>query len=534
MTTVPAIDYTNKDFASLREAMLELARYRLPEWTDRSTADVGMLLVDLFAYMGDVAFYYLDRTASECFLDTALERRSLVDLLRLIGYELKTPVAAAADLTLTFNAPGGGQDPKITIPSGAVFESNDLGAGPQSFQSTGPDLVIDLSSTQVELLPDGKRVYRGLPVRHSRSVVGEILGSSTGESTEAFALKQGPLVPGSLVLEVDEGAGWVRWQERENLLYHTLPSGRIGFSSPEARDFYVRTDAAGTAVARFGDGVYGRRLPAGGVNNVRASYRVGGGAAGNVPAGSIAKAKTAVTLLDKVTNPAPAAGGAEAEDLERARRFGPLAFRSGQRAVTLGDFVALAYQAGGVAKVRARSRGWNQVDLHVAPEGESCRPVPDDLRARLLAFFEDRRMVSTLVEIRDAVPTPIDVSVSVIAAHNHPGEVVRRRVEAAVAELLAFRNVDFGQVLFVSKVYEAIEAVEGVHAVAVTRFKRQDAPDEIAAVLAQLGLSSIDELPEILRRGLDVQVAPDGRIDVGELEIPILGALEVKVDEVAP
>ena len=511
MTTVPAIDYTNKDFASLREAMLELARYRLPEWTDRSASDLGMLLVDLFALMGDTAFYYLDRTASECFLDTAAERRSVVDLLRLIGYELKTPVAAAADLTLTFNAPANGQDPKITVPGGAAFESADLGAGPQSFQYTGPDLVIDLSSAQVELITGGKRVYRGLPVRHSKAVVNEILGSSTGAADEAFALSQGPLIPGSLVLEVNEGAGWVRWQERENLLHHILPSGRIGFSGPDTRDFYVRSDAAGTASARFGDGTYGRRLPAGGVNNVRASYRIGGGTVGNVPAGSIAKAKPPVTLLDKVTNPAPAAGGAEGEDIERARRFGPLTFRSGQRAVTLGDYVALAFQAGGVAKVRARSLGWNQVDLHIVPEGESCRPVPDDLRARLLAFFEDRRMVTTIVNIRDAVCVPIDISVSVIAAHNHPSESVRQRSEQAVRDLLAFRAVDLGQVLFVSKVYEAIEAIEGVHAVAVTRFKRQDAPDEIAAVLAQLGLSSIDEL-----------------------EIPILGALDVKVDEVAP
>ena len=32
MTTPPAIDYTNKDFLSLRRAMLDLARYRLPEY----------------------------------------------------------------------------------------------------------------------------------------------------------------------------------------------------------------------------------------------------------------------------------------------------------------------------------------------------------------------------------------------------------------------------------------------------------------------------------------------------------------------
>ena len=80
----PAIDYTDKDFESLRSAMLALATYRLPEWTDRSPSDVGMLLVDLFAYVGDVVSYYQDRIASESFLATAVERRSVLHLLRLI------------------------------------------------------------------------------------------------------------------------------------------------------------------------------------------------------------------------------------------------------------------------------------------------------------------------------------------------------------------------------------------------------------------------------------------------------------------
>ena len=105
----PAIDYTDKDFASLRQALLELATFRLPEWTDRSPADLGMLLVDLFAYMGDVVSYYQDRIASESFLDTAVERRSILNLLRLIGYELAPPAAASAELTLVFNPPAAGR-----------------------------------------------------------------------------------------------------------------------------------------------------------------------------------------------------------------------------------------------------------------------------------------------------------------------------------------------------------------------------------------------------------------------------------------
>src|SRR4051794_16754536 len=119
MTPVPTIDYTNKDFQSLRSAMLSLARYRVPEWTDRSPADLGMLLVDLFAYIGDVVLYYQDRIANESFLLTAVERCSVLNALRLIGYELAPPIAAAAMLSLFFKKPPQGASTVVTVPSGA-------------------------------------------------------------------------------------------------------------------------------------------------------------------------------------------------------------------------------------------------------------------------------------------------------------------------------------------------------------------------------------------------------------------------------
>src|SRR5206468_1758166 len=101
---------------------------------------------------------------------------------------------------------------------------------------------------------------------------------------------------------------------------------------------------------------------------------------------------TKIDQLDSVANPTAAAGGTDHESNEHAIRFGPLAFRSGQRAVTLSDYVTLAYQVDGVAKVRARNQEWNQVDLFIAPQGTMCSPVPEDLRRRIIAYFEDRRM----------------------------------------------------------------------------------------------------------------------------------------------
>ena len=110
------------------------------------------------------------------------------------------------------------------------------------------------------------------------------------------------------------------------------------------------------------------------MNNIRATYSIGGGKAGNVPANTITVARTRIDLLDSVTNQLPAAGGADHEEIEHAKRVGPFAFRSGQRAVTLSDYIALAQQAGGVAKARGHAPNWNTTELYIAPEGDTPPP----------------------------------------------------------------------------------------------------------------------------------------------------------------
>jgi len=114
------IDYTNKDYNSLLTALLQLASEKLPEWTDQSPNDLGVMLLELVAAMGDSLFYNQDRIAGESFLETAIERRSLVHLLRLIGYELRPALAASADLTLLFKS---GATGSVTISPFAAFKT---------------------------------------------------------------------------------------------------------------------------------------------------------------------------------------------------------------------------------------------------------------------------------------------------------------------------------------------------------------------------------------------------------------------------
>src|SRR6266851_2981127 len=92
------IDYLARDYRSFRKALLDLIPSKLPEWTDRSEADFGVVLIELVAYMADILSYYQDRIANEAFLSTAQERRSVIEHLRLIGYEMAPAAPGSAAL----------------------------------------------------------------------------------------------------------------------------------------------------------------------------------------------------------------------------------------------------------------------------------------------------------------------------------------------------------------------------------------------------------------------------------------------------
>jgi hypothetical protein len=102
---VPPIDYTSRDYAALINDLLTLIPSYLPEWTDRSPGDFGIVLIELFAYMGDILNFYSDRIANESFLATAQQRQSVLNIASLLDYAPHGNVSATVQLQFTIGAP---------------------------------------------------------------------------------------------------------------------------------------------------------------------------------------------------------------------------------------------------------------------------------------------------------------------------------------------------------------------------------------------------------------------------------------------
>ncbi len=84
----PRLDYLAKDYASFRQLLIDLVAQRNPTWIERSPADIGMALLELFAYEGDQLSYFQDAVANEIYLDTARQRVSAKRHAKLIDYAM--------------------------------------------------------------------------------------------------------------------------------------------------------------------------------------------------------------------------------------------------------------------------------------------------------------------------------------------------------------------------------------------------------------------------------------------------------------
>lgn len=102
---LPQIDYTARDFDSIRAALVKhLQNYFPNDWQDFTASNLGTAIMELVAYVGDQLSFYLDRVANEMFLPTVTQRQNAINLVNLIGYVPRTTSAATVAMQATLEA----------------------------------------------------------------------------------------------------------------------------------------------------------------------------------------------------------------------------------------------------------------------------------------------------------------------------------------------------------------------------------------------------------------------------------------------
>ena len=82
------VSYVNKDYESFRRMMIEQLEITMPEYTDKSSSDAGIVILELLAKGLDILSFYQDVQANEMFLATEEQRENALKWCSLLDYTL--------------------------------------------------------------------------------------------------------------------------------------------------------------------------------------------------------------------------------------------------------------------------------------------------------------------------------------------------------------------------------------------------------------------------------------------------------------
>lgn len=454
------ISYSNKDYESLRQELLARVPQLTDRWTDFNESDLGVALLELFCGVGDMLAYYLDAQAAEAFLPTARQRQNVINLCKLVGYRLDTPIAATT--TLRFTMPSAMSE-DITVPARTVCKAP-LDDGDVEFET-----VEDAIIPRGQLMADaGAR--QG--ARRSEEFV------STGDRTQRFALSSTSIAQDSVHIRVGDDD----WEEARFFID----------SAPDSKHFQVETDGLDVAWIIFGDGIHGAIPPAG--ETITIEYLETLGSEGNIGRELVTEIVSPVyhngTQIElTVTNPIASTGGSDREGLEHAKLQAPAELRSLWKAVTKDDYRALAEGFPGVAKAQVLDANdcanirYYQVNMAVAPDGGGL-PSPL-LKQELAEFIESRKVITVEVNLFDPSYRPVPIDAEVYVYPTEQTDDVRMRVESALREFFSFEKMSFGQSVFFSDVISLLDGIRGVSH--VTMFSPQADIETRPGQIAVLG-----------------------------------------------
>lgn len=415
------VDYTDKDFDSLRARLISLVRSAFPEWTDFNVANVGNVLLESFAFVGDVLLFYQDRQASESRITTAQLRKSLLGLAKLLGYEPAGAAAATVELTVTLSAVPVGN---VVFAAGDTFRTLEI-TDPVVFQvltdttlpgGTDPPVVL----LQVENSSDSQEVF-----------------SSTGLANQEITLADTPYIDGTASVVAADGS----YTEVDNFLSSTSAD----------RHYTLEVDENDRATITFGNGINGT-IPSG---SITVDYQTGGGSTGNVEAGAIQRSDQNYTdslanpiTIASVTNLLPATGGDDRETVEQIRFNAPESLRTLTRTVAREDYEINARAVAGVSRAlmltsnERAAIAENTGQLHIIPDGGGLptQTLKDAVYTQVTETYPNT--LTFLVDVVDPEYLTVDVQATVFLARGASATTVNAAIRANLAAFFALENDD--------------------------------------------------------------------------------------------
>jgi hypothetical protein len=478
-----SIDYTSRDYYTLRNELISRIQNRIPEWTASDPSDFGVALVEAFAYLGDLINYYIDRNANEAFLITATQRQSVLNIAQTYGYVPAGYRQAFTTLEFTNNNTSG-----VTIPAGTVVSGDVvIGDTVQTVYFTTADALTVIASVGGVPGTGTITAYEGRSVKlvsSSTTTYGELIGTSTGLPGMSFDLLENPVVDGSLELYVQSGASYSKWTQVQHILDY----------GPNDLVYTTSLNDDNTVTVVFGDGVSGA-IPTL-YSEIRALYTVGGGVLGNISTDTIntisyvpGLSESQTTALQStllVNNTDVGIGGSDPETTEEIRAAAPLTLRANNRAVTLQDYADLALSVTGVGKANATASVYTSVTLYIAPTRATTDSDPAPgldgsgsvtseytrLKSDVLTYLSDKILLGTSVTVQPPTYVDLLITVNYTKLPQYTAAEIETAIKAKLLSAFGYTGMNFQDVIYPQDIEFVLAQIPGIKNAKVNVLKK--------------------------------------------------------------
>jgi hypothetical protein len=510
-----ALQTLNIDDRNYDQLLEELKQYiPVSKWTDHHPSDPGIMLLELFAWLGDMTLYRMNRvprTHKEKFLKLIMDPPEPVTVTVELGFELSDT-----------------RSDELDIPRGTRF-ATDFKDGERYVFETFQKTVIPAPAESE--IPTGTIE---VSTRCWKQVMEEEVGKSDGTANQTFPLKYAPVLLDFVYSSTEYKPNPVVYVDGEEwLLKQFLLTEDSG---EDSKHFMVDVF---DNVIRFGNGAFGQIPPADAV--VKCSYQVIQGPEALIKAGELKH------ILDDITGLEPGEtisiiGNHDAEGgyyfVKKEERFakGLENYREPFRLITsrdfeyallndfndlqqltrenpfnrlpdnvrkydiktlseLEDFEALAVDyfadlPGSLYKIFRASALVNRkftapstlvertghVTILVIPEfneadleGKDYIDMPDALKDKILRFLDKRRLITTQLHIMPAKLKEIKIKIDVVIFKERNSGEMRRTIAQRITGFMDILTGGFdqkgwptGRNLYKSHLYRLVEDIDGV------------------------------------------------------------------------
>ena len=448
------IDYTSRDYASIKQDMIDMLQEKIPEYTDTSETDAGIVLLECFAMGVDIVSFYLDNQANEAMLSTCEQRKSALNWCNILGYKPKPTTPARVKQVFVLNAPN--PVGTTTIPKGTVVKSTPRnGTDKILYFTTEEDLVLPVGARGNEKDGNDEYIYQ-VSAKNGIPIENEILGTSSGSKNQTFLLAYSPVVKDSITIDVLESdLQWARWTEVKDFSDSNLFS----------RHYVVNILDNGVAQIRFGDGNTGK-IPPVYVNGIRASYLSGGGTQGNITANVLTQMHTSNSLVAETFNPKPVfEEGQDMESLDSIKMNAPNYNRVKWGAFTLEDFediMPVLFEDVLFAKATKNAGNIDDVDIYTMLKDNVA--LTEERIAYMISVLDDRKIVGVNeIHIMPMIIHSIDLECTLIVEDSFVKDAVLTEVHIKITDYFSVGKFGIGEDVSItdleSSVYEGVAGV---------------------------------------------------------------------------